>query len=109
MSALDFYSNTIKTIPMDQITDFERIDLDLKTIIKAVRGTLPGSRGFGLMADVDDDRPIDARNDFAADLDEQVATFMPEIIVTNIDFTHDMEGYQPQSIYIERNPEVEIE
>ena len=44
------FTNQIKTVNLDGISDFERIDSELRTLIVTMAGSLPGSRGFGLSA-----------------------------------------------------------
>ena len=40
------FTNQIKMVNLDGISDFERIDSELRTLIVTMAGSLPGSRGF---------------------------------------------------------------
>ena len=93
---------------MDGMSDFERIDQDLRTLIVSTEGTIPGSRPFGISAEVFDLLPQEARNDFVADLDEKVEMFIPEIQVTDVSFRVDENtGTVGLDIAIETNDEYE--
>lgn len=82
------------------LSDMERIDSNLRSLLVSVEGTIPGSRGFGLSADITDLNPDDAKNDFAEDLDEKIEEFMPEIAVADLDYEVDEGGYMELSIGI---------
>lgn len=101
------FTNKITTVNMSEMSDFERIDSSLKNLIVSIEETIPGSRGFGLSADISDGTPPEAvMNDFAYDLDEKVADFIPEIRVADIEY--EMEnGVMSMAIYVEANDEYE--
>lgn len=101
------FTNQIKTVNMDGMSDFERIDQNLRALIVSIAETLPGSRGFGLSIDVLDLMPSDARNAFCAELDEKVEQFIPEIRIADVSFDMDPGGAMGMEIYVERNDEYE--
>lgn len=102
------FTNKIETVNMNGLTDFERIDQNLRALIVSIAETLPGSRGFGLSIDIFDLSPYEARNQFAAELDEKVEEFIPEIRIADIEF--DMNGgVMAVRIYVEGNSEYEEE
>lgn len=83
---------TITLRNVGELTDVERIDANLRSLLVSVEGTIPGSRGFGLNPDIVDLNPDDARNDFAEDLDEKIEIYMPEIAVAELDYEADTNG-----------------
>ena len=97
------YTNRIKTVNMDELSDFERIDQNLRNLIITLIETIPGSRGFGLPVEITDLMPEQARNEFAAALDEKIEEYIPEILVTNIEFVRDEEGNMDMQITVEAN------
>ena len=97
------FTNEIQTVNISGMTDFERIDRNLKTLIVSLEGTIPGSRGFGLSVDITDMHPEYARNEFAQQLDEKIEQYMPEIRIADIDYEMNIEGIMSVRIYIERN------
>lgn len=101
------FTNHIQTINMDDMTDFERIDSNLRTLIVTLEETLPGSRGFGLSVELAGLMPEQARNDFAAALDEKVEKYIPEIRIADIEMDIDMNGVTTMQIYVEANDEYE--
>lgn len=100
------YDNQIKTINMDGLSNFDRIDTNLRSLIASMAGTIPGSRGFGLSVEVIDQPPEVSQNLFAAELDEKVMKYMPEIRIADIEWNHDS-GVMSMNIYIEANDEYE--
>lgn len=100
------FTNQIKTINMDGLSDFERIDNNLRTLIVSIAGTLPGSRGFGISVEIIDQPPEVAKNLFAAELDEKVLIYMPEIRIADIEWNHE-NGVSRMNIYVEANDEYE--
>ena len=86
------FTNYIQTVNMDGMSDFERIDQNLRTLIVTLEQTLPGSRGFGLSIEITDLMPEQARNDFAAALDEKVDEFIPEIRIADIEMDVGADG-----------------
>lgn len=101
------FTNNIQTINMDEMTDFERIDSNLRTLIATLEHTIPGSRGFGISIEITDLMPEQARNDFAAILDEKVEEFIPEIRIADIEMDVGYDGSVTMQIYVEENDEYE--
>lgn len=101
------FTNNIQTINMDGLSDFERIDQNLRTLIVSLEETIPGSRGFGLSVEITDLMPEQARNDFAAALDEKVEQFIPEIRIADIEMDVAQNGSITMQIFIEENDEYE--
>ena len=101
------FTNYIQTVNMDGMSDFERIDQNLRTLIVTLEQTLPGSRGFGLSIEITDLMPEQARNDFAAALDEKVGEFIPEIRIADIEMDVGADGSITMQIYVEENDEYE--
>ena len=101
------FTNNIQTINMDGLSDFERIDQNLRTLIVSLEETMPGSRGFGLSVEITDIMPEQARNDFAAALDEKVEQFIPEIRIADIEMDVAQDGSITMQIFIEENDEYE--
>ena len=98
------FTDNIQTINMDGISDFERIDSELRALIVTVIGTLPGSRAFGI-EDFTDDNMNDVASDFAAALDEGCEQFIPEITIGNVTFDIGMDGKMLVSVYVEERDE----
>lgn len=101
------FTNQIQTVNMDGMSDFERIDQNLRSLIVSIAETLPGSRGFGLSIDVFDLMPYEARNAFCAELDEKVEEFIPEIRIADVSFDTGTDGSMSMEIYVERNDDYE--
>lgn len=101
------FTNHIQTVNMDGMSNFERIDQNLRTLIVTLEHTLPGSRGFGLSIEITDLMPEQARNDFAAALDEKVEQFIPEIRIADIEMDVGYDGSITMQIYVEKNDEYE--
>ena len=101
------FTNYIQTVNMDGMSDFERIDQNLRTLIVTLEQTLPGSRGFGLSIEITDLMPEQARNDFAAALDEKVEEFIPEMRIADIEMDVGADGSITMQIYVEENDEYE--
>ena len=101
------FTNHIQTVNMDGMTDFERIDSNLRTLIATLEHTIPGSRGFGISIEITDLMPEQARNDFAAILDEKVEQFIPEIRIADIEMDIGSDGSITMQIYVEENDEYE--
>ena len=101
------FTNYIQTVNMDGMSDFERIDQNLRTLIVTLEQTLPGSRGFGLSIEITDLMPEQVRNDFAAALDEKVEEFIPEIRIADIEMDVGADGSITMQIYVEENDEYE--
>ena len=89
------FTNQIKTVNLDGISDFQRIDSELRTLIVTMAGSLPGSRGFGLSAAFLSDLPMDAISAFAEE-------FIPDISISGVDFDAGTDGSISVQIYVER-------
>ena len=77
------------TTPEEWDEDYEeQIVTALDTLLKAVEGTIPGFREFGMPIDIMDLTEPEARNEFAAALDEKVERFIPMIRIEQIDYSH---------------------
>lgn len=96
------FINKIETVNVDHLSDFERVDKNLRALLVSIVETLPGSRGFGLSVDVFDLSPYEARNAFAAELDEKVEEFIPEIRIADIEMEVE-QGIMKLRIYVEGN------
>jgi len=103
-------SNTIgviESVNLDDMSDFDRINENLKNLILSTEGTIPGSRGFGLSPEIVDLNPLDAKNILYASLDEKVETYIPEILIEDVDIEKDenSETYNLK-VYTGENEEV---
>lgn len=87
------------------LTDIEKYDLLIKTLLTSTETTLPGSRGFGLNAEYISLEPQVAMNMFAVDLYEKVEEFIPEINIKDITWTAEDTGKVSPTIYIEGREE----
>jgi len=81
------FTNEIQLVNIDGLSDFERIDNELKALIVSIEGTIPGSRGFGLRGESVDLRPAEARNTFYRELDDKVEQYIPEVRIADVDLT----------------------
>ena len=72
--------------------NFEKYDLFLKTLCTSIEGTIPGNRDFGMDADCLSEAPDVAINLFAADLQEKIEKFLPEIEIADITWTAHEDG-----------------
>ena len=104
---MGYYTNEIQIVNVDGLTDFERIDSNLRALIVSIAGTLPGSRGFGLSGVSTDLRPEDARNTFYAELDEKVEQYIPEIRIEDVTMELTDSGAMTLQIFVEQNDEWE--
>ena len=95
------FIDNIETVNMDGISDFERIDSELRALIVTVIGTLPGSRAFGI-EDFTDENTYDVESDFAAALDEGCENYIPEISIESVVFEAGADGIMGAQIYVER-------
>lgn len=106
---MGYYTNEIKLVNVDGLSDFERIDSELRSLIISIEGTIPGSRGFGLSGASTDLRPEEARNIFYAELDEKVEKYIPEIRIEDVVFEQNADGAMGLLIYVEQNDDWEEE
>lgn len=98
------FTDNIQTVNLDGISDFERIDAELRALIVTIIGTLPGSRAFGI-EDYVDENAYDVQNELAAAIDEGCERYMPEISVESIEFESDVDGEMATVIYVEERDE----
>lgn len=98
------FTDNIETVNMDGISDFERIDSELRALIVTTIGTLPGSRAFGV-EDFTDENMNDVESGFASALDEGCEQFIPEITIENVTFGFGMDGKMLMRVYVEERDE----
>lgn len=98
------FTDNIQTVNLDGISDFERIDAELRALIVTVIGTLPGSRAFGIK-DYVDENTCDVQNELAAAIDEGCERYIPEISVESISFEAGADGKLVAMIYVEERDE----
>lgn len=96
------FTNQIKMVNLDRISDFERIDSELRTLIVTMAGSLPGRRGFGLSAAFLSELPVSAISAFAEELDEKCEEFIPDISISGVDFDVGEGGRVSVQIFVER-------
>lgn len=96
------FTNQIKMVNLDGISDFERIDSELRTLIVTMAGSLPGSRGFGLSAAFISELPVNAISAFAEELDEKCEEFIPDISISGVDYDVGEDGSISVQIFVER-------
>ena len=96
------FTDQIKMVNLDRISDFERIDSELRTLIVTMAGSLPGSRGFGLSAAFLSRLPVSAISAFAEELDEKCEEFIPDISISSVDFDVGEGGRINVQIFVER-------
>jgi len=101
------YTNEIQLVNVDGLSDFERIDAILRSLIVSIEGTIPGSRGFGLSGASTDLRPEEARNLFYMELDEKVEKYIPEIRIEDVELETTVEGGLSLRIFVEANDDME--
>jgi len=97
------YTNEIELVNVDGLSDFERIESNLRALIVSIAGTIPGSRGFGLSGNSTDMRPEEARNAFYEELDEKAEMYVPEIRIEDVEFEHNADGTMALRVYVEEN------
>ena len=98
------FTDNIETINMYGISDFERIDSELRALIVTIIGTLPGSRAFGI-EDFTDENMNEVESDFAAALDDGCEQFIPEITIESGTFDVGTDGKMLTRIYVEERDE----
>lgn len=88
------------------LNEIERVDLDIKTFLVSIIGTIPGSRGFGVTGDFVDLNNPQAVNQLAVELDEGVDKYIREVSVTALAPSIDhMTGQTGLEISVERREE----
>lgn len=77
------------TVPAD---DMLRYRVQMTALLGTIEGTIPGSRGFGVSADVIDLPPMRVRNRLAVDLAEKANQYIERIYVQSVDILDTDEG-----------------
>lgn len=97
-------TDTITIASVDSSLDLKRIDAELRSLMLAAEGTIPGSRSFGLTRDFLSIPPHEAANLLAIELEEKVETYIPEITIASIEYDPEYvtEGGSKFTIHIER-------
>ena len=93
----------------DGLSDFDRIDSTLRSLIASIEGTIPGSRGFGLTGSTTDFAPEVARNELLMELDEKVEKYRPEIVIEEAAFEDVGEGATLLTVTVAANDEEDEE
>ena len=69
--------DTITVTSSTEGLDIQRIDAELKALILATEGMIPGSRNFGLAGEFLTRPPLEAANLLAIELEEKVSEYIP--------------------------------
>lgn len=95
--------DTITVTSNTEGLDIQRIDAELKALILATEGMIPGSRNFGLAGEFLTRPPLEAANLLAIELEEKVAEYIPEITIASVEM-HPIRalGSMSVTIYVER-------
>ena len=99
------FINVIRIQNMSEMTDFQRIEHNLRTLIVSHEGTIPGSRGFGMSGVPTDLLPSESRNAFHSELDEKVEEYIPEIALADVAIDSHKEGRLGLIVYVEASDE----
>lgn len=86
----DGWGNKIRIISLDDMAEMQGYVFRLETLIHCVEQTIPGSRNFGLPQDYLDLPLVEAENLFAAELQDKVDIYIPEISIAEV--TSDLDG-----------------
>lgn len=92
---------SVKLVSLDG-TDIQQYNERLKTLLLCVEGTMPGSRAFGLRMDFLDMPTYEAANMLAAELQDKVDRYIPEISIAEVRSTAEVTGEMGVEILIER-------
>ena len=96
-------SDTITVTSSTEGLDIQRIDAELKALILATEGMIPGSRNFGLAGEFLTRPPLEAANLLAIELEEKVAEYIPEITIASVEMRPTKTlGSMSVTIYVER-------
>lgn len=100
-------TSSIRIISLDDMstTELEQIDVRLKTLILCTVNTIPGSRAFGLERNYLDEPVNLAANRMAAELQEKVDRYIPEISISSVSASYGIDGRLETRIEIERREE----
>lgn len=96
------FTNRIETVNLDGMSDFVRIDSELRALIVTAAGTLPGSRGFGLSAPFLSAPPMDSISAFAEELDEKCEEYIPDASISGVDYDAEEDGIVGMRIFVEK-------
>ena len=77
--------DTITVTSNTEGLDIQRIDAELKALILATEGMIPGSRNFGLAGEFLTRPPLEAANLLAIELEEKVSEYIPEITIASVE------------------------
>ncbi len=95
--------DTITVTSSTEGLDIQRIDAELKALILATEGMIPGSRNFGLAGEFLTRPPLEAANLLAIELEEKVAEYIPEITIASVEMRPTKTlGSMSVTIYVER-------
>ena len=95
--------DTITVTSSTEGLDIQRIDAELKAVILATEGMIPGSRNFGLAGEFLTRPPLEAANLLAIELEEKVAEYIPEITIASVEMRPTKTlGSMSVTIYVER-------
>lgn len=97
------WGDRIKIISLDDMSEMQGYIFRLETLIHCVEQTIPGSRGFGLPQDYLDLPLTEAENTFAAELQDKVEQYIPEISISEVVAEVDgLSGKMELTVKIER-------
>lgn len=95
--------DTITVTSNTEGLDIQRIDAELKALILATEGMIPGSRNFGLAGEFLTRPPLEAANLLAIELEEKVSEYIPEITIASVEMRPTKTlGSMSVTIYVER-------
>ena len=95
--------DTITVTSSTEGLDIQRIDAELKALILATEGMIPGSRNFGLAGEFLTRPPLEAANLLAIELEEKVPEYIPEITIASVEMRPTKTlGSMSVTIYVER-------
>lgn len=95
--------DTITVTSNTEGLDIQRIDAELKALILATEGMIPGSRNFGLAGEFLTRLPLEAANLLAIELEEKVSEYIPEITIASVEMRPTKTlGSMSVTIYVER-------
>lgn len=95
--------DTITVASSTEGLDIQRIDAELKALILATEGMIPGSRNFGLAGEFLTRPPLEAANLLAIELEEKVSEYIPEITIASVEMRPTKTlGSMSVTIYVER-------
>lgn len=95
--------DTITVTSSTEGLDIQHIDAELKALILATEGMIPGSRNFGLAGEFLTRPPLEAANLLAIELEEKVSEYIPEITIASVEMRPTKTlGSMSVTIYVER-------